>query len=190
MATPHEREQALGPIVEAARSDVAVLTQRLAAAEARTRECYAAADAAGGDGAHMEAVRLRTELAAAETRAVTLGEAAQAVSAERQRADDEAQLASLTEAMTEAGNEAHAQLAAVAPALSAAKRALQLAQQAEDLARKLDGQRHALSVHLEGSAREEHGLRIMPPLASRYVRVGALLERDQLLVELLQNPGY
>lgn len=190
MATPHEREQALGPIVEAARRDVAVLTQRLAAAENRARQCYAAADAAGGDGAHMEVVRLRGELSAAEARAATLAEAALAVSAERQRADDEARLEALTAAMTEAADEAHAQLVTVAPALSAAKRALQLAQQAEDLARKLDGQRHALSVHLEGSAREEHGLRIMPPLNSPYTRVAALLERDRLLTELLQNPGY
>ena len=76
--------------------------------------------------------------------------------------------------------EAQRQAAEVRPALGAAKMALRLAQQAEDLARSLEAERYELEVHL--------GQRERGKFRPNTNTVSAMVERSRYLAELLANP--
>lgn len=178
--TAAERGDQLQGHLDAARGQVSDLAGRLSTLEARAREHYVGADAAAGDAAHAEADALRSPLATAQARLSALEEAALAVAQERQQEAVEARLAGLEAAIAEAAETSRRELATVLPAVSAAKRALQAALSAEDLARTLDAERHALDHQMAG--------RQWTRFYSNHGSVRGLIERRRFLHDLLLDP--
>ena len=160
MATAAERAPALGPVVAAARKEVAEIDGRIAAAEAEARAAYAAGNIAGGDAASERARDLAASAPRLREHLQTLEAAERAVLVERQAEEHRARRDMLAKTEQMELEEAERQFAMVWPHIRAARAALLAALAAEHRACRADLDRqhaeHALGERETVGSRSRH----------------------------------
>jgi TolA-binding protein len=180
VATASERAELLAPHVAEAQRQVDELTAGIAAAEAEMHSALVAADTDAGRAASARASALRTQLDVAQGHLDAMRRAERVVAGEQQREQLESRLAALESALADAAEAVSRELATVRPAMSAAKRSIRQAQQAEQLANELNRERRNVEVAL---GRREHA-RHTPA----HNAVAALLEQRPLMRQLVNDP--